>query len=123
MNFKIGNDIIETERIQKLFYKFPNKFKNRVFTDNEIDYCESKGSNKYLSYAARYAAKEAIFKAISSNLNNKFEISWKDIEILNDDTGRPYTRLQNINFIESIDVSLSHIKEYAIATALVVISD
>lgn len=121
MIFKIGNDIIETERIKTLFYKYPNRFKNRVFTNNEIDYCESKGNNKYLCYAARFAAKEAVFKAVSSKINNKFDISWKDIEILNDENGRPYTKLKNMDFVESIDISLSHVKDYAIATALVVI--
>ncbi len=123
MNFKIGNDIIETERIKSLFFKYPYKFKNRVFTEKEIRYCENKSENKYQCYAARFAAKEAIFKAISGNLNNKFDISWTDIEILNNKDGRPYVNIKKVDFIESIDVSLSHVKDYAIAMAIVVISD
>ena len=49
MNLKIGNDIIETERIKKAFAEHGDKFKKRIFTDNEIAYCEGKGENKYLS--------------------------------------------------------------------------
>lgn len=120
MNFKIGNDIIEVQRIERIIKKFPSKFKTRVFTDNEIDYCEKKGINKYQSYAARFAAKEAIFKAISDSLPNKYSIDWKDIEIINDISGRPHVTVNNVN-VSSIDVSLSHSKDYAIATALVVI--
>ena len=75
---------------------------------------------KYQHYAARFAAKEAIFKAISHLIDNKFSISWKDIEILNDNKGRPYANIfiSNISKIE-IDISLSHIKDYAIAMAVV----
>ena len=123
MILKIGNDIIETERIKRMFTKFPERFKNKVFTQSEIEYCEGKGASKYQSYSARFAAKEAIFKAISSCLENKYYINWKDIEILNDKSGRPYVTLNNIPQVESIDVSISHIKEYAIATAIVTIAD
>ena len=121
MNLKIGNDIIETKRIKKLYEKFPQRFIKRVFTDKEIAYCESKGENKFLSYAGRFAAKEAIFKAISDKLENKFLISWKDIEILNKPDGKPYVVLNHIKKIKDIDISISHVKEYAIATAIVML--
>ena len=120
MILNIGNDIIETKRIEKLCNKYKDRFKNKIFTEKEISYCESKGPNKYQSYAGRFAVKEAVFKAISAKLENKFCIEWKDIEILNDVKGRPFVVLKNIDFIENIDVSISHVKEYAIATALVV---
>ena len=123
MNLKIGNDIIETERIKKILLKYPEKFKRRVFTDKEIEYCESKGENKYQSYAARFAAKEAVFKAISELLENKYYIQWTDIEVLNNDAGRPLANVKNVNRIESIDISISHVKEYAMATALVTITN
>ena len=121
MQVKTGTDIIEVERIKDSIEKLGDKFLNRVFTENEIAYCESKKANKYEHYAARFAAKEAIFKAISPLLDNKFSIDWTDIEILNDNQGRPYVlsakdNLNNIN----IDISLSHIKEYALATAVAV---
>lgn len=121
MIFKVGNDIIEVDRIKRIFEKFDNKFKNRVYTNKEIEYCESKGKNKYQSYAARFAAKEAIFKAISDNLNNKYEIEWKDIEIINDKNGRPIATVKKFDFINNIDISMSHVKEYAIATVIVML--
>lgn len=123
MNLKIGNDIIETERIKKILLKYPEKFKRRVFTDKEIKYCESKGKSKYQSYAARFAAKEAVFKAISELLTNKYYIQWTDIEVLNNEAGRPFAMVRNVNRIESIDISISHVKEYAMATALVTITN
>ena len=124
MQVKTGTDIIEVERIKESIEKLGDKFLNRVFTENEIKYCEEKKITKYEHYAARFAAKEAIFKAISPLLDNKFSIDWTDIEILNDNQGRPYAvlskeNLKNIN----IDISLSHIKEYALATAVVVLEN
>ncbi len=117
MKIYVGNDIIEVKRIQESIESLGDKFLNRVFTEKEIEYCESKNVMKYQHYAARFAAKEAIFKAISKNLENKFDIGWKDAEILNDINGRPYV---NINMNVDIDLSLSHIKEYAIATAVAI---
>lgn len=124
MQVKTGTDIIEVERIKDSIEKLGDKFLNRVFTENEIAYCESKKANKYEHYAARFAAKEAIFKAISPLLKNKFSIDWTDIEILNDIQGRPYALLakDNLNNI-NIDISLSHIKEYALATAVALLED
>ena len=124
MQVKTGTDIIEVERIKESIEKLGDKFLNRVFTENEIKYCEEKKITKYEHYAARFAAKEAIFKAISPLLDNKFSIDWTNIEILNDNQGRPYAvlskeNLKNIN----IDISLSHIKEYALATAVVVLEN
>ncbi len=118
MNFNIGNDIIETKRIEHLCKKYNERFKNRVFTVNEIEYCEGKGVSKYQSYAARFAAKEAVFKAISCLLSNKYKIEWKDIEVINDNNGKPHVNLNNINCPCSVEISMSHVKEYAIATAL-----
>ena len=120
MKLKVGNDIIETERIKRLYEKYADNFKNKVYTSKEIEYCESKKSNKFQSYAGRFAAKEAVFKAISQGFSNKYQINWKDIEILNDVSGRPYVNLNNINFVDGIDISISHIKDYAIATVIVV---
>ena len=95
-------------------------FYGRIYTKKEISYCESKNNVKYQHYAARFAAKEAIFKAISKALKNKYEISWQNIEIINDEQGKP-----NVNFNEitidgliGCDVSISHCKEYATATAI-----
>ena len=120
MNINVGNDIIEVERIKESIENLGDKFLNRVFTEKEIEYCESKNMMKYQHYAARFAAKEAVFKAISKLLENKFEIGWKDVEILNDNNGRPYVNILSKNLgLLDIDISISHIKDYAISTAIV----
>ena len=80
MNIKCGTDIIEIDRIENAINKNSN-FLKTVFTDNEIEYCEAHKIQKYQHYAVRFAAKEAIFKAISSELKEKYEVSWKDLEI------------------------------------------
>lgn len=123
MEIKVGTDIIEVERIKESIESLGEKFLNRVYTKNEIEYCEKTNSMKFQHYAARFAAKEAVFKAISKLLNNKFDISWKDIEIKNDENGRPYVELYCIEKqkIADIDISLSHIKDYAIAMVAVTI--
>lgn len=123
MEIKVGTDIIEVERIKESIESLGEKFLNRVYTTNEIEYCENTNSMKFQHYAARFAAKEAVFKAISKLLNNKFDISWKDIEIINDENGRPYVELYCIDKqkIADIDISLSHIKDYAIAMVAVTI--
>lgn len=123
MEIKTGTDIIEISRIKKSIEDTDGKFIERVFTPKEIEYCEKKNTQKYQHYAARFAGKEAVFKAISCILENKFEISWQDIEILNDNTGRPYVKILNSNLknITNIDISLSHCKEYAIANVVIII--
>jgi len=120
MKIKCGTDIIEVSRIKESIEKLGEKFLNKIYTQKEIEYCLSKNNMKYQHFAARFAAKEAIFKAISSLLKNKYEITWTDVEVLNDENGRPYVHfLNNIYNIEQIDISISHLKEYAIATCIV----
>ena len=121
MKISCGTDIIEIERIKESIEDLGDKFLNRVFTEKEIQYCESKKSQKYQHYAARFAAKEAAFKAISYRLKDKYEISWKDIEVENDKSGRPKLTIIGIdlNDIEDIDISLSHCKLYAVANVTI----
>lgn len=120
MNIKTGIDIIEIERVKQSIENTEGKFCERVYTEEEIQYCENKKSQKYQHYAARFAAKEAVFKAISSILENKYEIAWKDIEILNDEKERPYVVIlnKNVQDIENIDISISHCKDYAVASVV-----
>ena len=117
MNVTCGTDIIEIERVKGLIEDVKEKALNRIYTSKEIAYCESKANVKYQHYAARFAAKEAIFKAISKKLRDKFEISWTDVEILNDKNGRPEKEIKGI---QSIEISLSHCREFAVATAVAV---
>lgn len=122
MEIKTGIDIIEINRIKESIESTEGKFCERVYTKKEIEYCESKKNQKYQHYAVRFAAKEAVFKAMSSKLKNKYEINWKEIEILNDTFGRPFVNILNKNIIlpQNIDISLSHCKEYATASVVVI---
>ena len=121
MKVTCGTDIIEIERVKSSIEEIGERFLEKVFTQNEIDYCESKKKQKYQHYAARFAAKEAAFKAISCELVNKYDISFKDIEVENNEQGRPSLKISGINMqnIESIDISISHCKSYAIANVIV----
>ena len=122
MKISCGTDIIEIKRIKESINDLGTKFLERVYTDKEIEYCESKNNQKYQHYAARFAAKEAVFKAISSRLHNKYDIGWKNIEVVNDENGRPHAGLLDIEIqeIEEMDISISHCKEYATANVVVI---
>lgn len=118
----IGTDIIEVDRIKSAVENID--FLNRIYTNNEIEYCKNTKQMQYQHYAVRFAAKEAIYKALSGKLNGKYDISWKDVEILNDNNGRPFVKFikypENIqNSLLSIDISLSHIKNMASATCVI----
>ncbi len=121
MQIKTGTDIIEIDRIKESIENTKGKFCEKIYTKKEIEYCESKKAQKYQHYAARFAGKEAVYKAISKLLKNKYEINWQEIEILNDENGRPYVNILNkeISKIETIDISLSHCKQYATATVII----
>ena len=118
----IGNDIIEIERIEKAISK--ESFKNKVYTQRELENIEKRGE-RVETYAGIFSAKEAISKAIGTGVR---EFSLTDLEILNDDLGKPYVvvseRLDKI--IKSkkedyqIEISISHSKKYATAIAVIV---
>ena len=122
MEIYTGTDIIEIDRIKDAIKS--DTFIKKIFTEKEIDYCESKKDPARIqSYAARFAAKEAIFKAISKVLHLDYGIEWTSIEILKEETGRPYVNLKIDNIKKQnlkIDVSLSHIKDCAVATAVAI---
>ena len=119
MNITCGTDIIEIERIKNSIEELGERFLVKIYTKNEIQYCEEKKNAKYQHYAARFAAKEAVFKAISNNIG-KYEINWNNIEIKNDNTGRPKVNILNLQLenLQNIDISISHCKEYAVANVL-----
>ena len=121
MKVSCGIDIIEISRIKESIEKLGDSFLNRIFTENEIRYCESKKNQKYQHYAARFAAKEAAFKALSWKLDDKYSICWKDLEVQNNEQDRPYLKVIGIdmNDIENIDISISHCKNYAVANVTV----
>ena len=126
-----GIDVIEVERIKKAIEDLGDSFLNRIYTEKEIQYCEDSKAMKYQHYAARFAAKEAVFKAISEFINGREDALWKNIEVLNNERGKPYINVDKLrenisktvdNFeLESIDVSLSHIAEFAVASVVILV--
>ena len=114
--FSIGTDIIKTKRVKKLIDSKGDVFLNKIFTAKEINYCNS-NSQPYLHFSGKYAAKEAIKKALLSNsLVNS--ISIKNIEILNNKDKSPFVSIQSLCALK-INISISHEKKYAIAFALI----
>ena len=84
--FGIGTDIVNIKRMEKSLKRYGSKFKNKIFSNNEIIYCEKK-TNYAASYAKRFAAKEALAKALGSGIGKN--VSFKNIEITNDVYGNP----------------------------------
>ena len=121
-----GIDIIDINRIRKVINKYGNKFKKRCFSNSEIERSEKK-LNSVESYAKRYAAKEACAKALGTGLARG--VFWKDIEVENNQYGKPLIKLHgkakeifiniNINSNTLIEVSLSDEKKYAIANVTI----
>ena len=117
----IGNDIIEIERIEKAILK--EGFKNKVYTQRELENIEKRG-NRTETYAGIFSAKEAISKAIGTGVR---EFSLTDLEIINDDLGKPYVvvseKLDKILKTKKedyqIEISISHSKKYATAMAII----
>lgn len=108
----IGVDFIEVERIKKLAEK-KSRFVKRVFTEREIDYCEKK-ANKHQHFAARFAAKEAFFKALGRR------IKWTDVGIVNLSSGQPQMDIKakdKFPFAKA-HVSIAHLAEYAMAIVI-----
>ena len=122
MIVSIGTDIIEVYRIRETIERTP-RFLERVFTDREKEYCESKGAARFQSYAARFAAKEAFLKSLKTGWKGK--IAWRDIEILNDDEGAPgidasgecLRKLEEAG-VQHIHLTISHTTEHATATVI-----
>jgi len=112
--FGTGIDIVEIGRIKKLMEK-DDRLKNRVFTKNEIAYCERK-RKKYHHYAVRFAAKEAVWKALG-----KGGVGLKNIEIRNRSNGQPQVYVKGKRLEPpKILISLAHSHDYAVAQAIVV---
>ena len=122
MKISVGADIIEISRVKELIDTKGNLFINKIYTDSEKEYCENRKTSKYQSYAARFAAKEAIYKAIGEYID--YDYKWTDFEIVNSESGKPgIVFKEKIDKIESIDISMSHCKEYAVAYVTAVIKE
>ena len=115
----LGNDIIEIDRIRKSIEIHGLHFLNKLFTQKEQDYCY-KFKDPAPSFAGRFAAKEAIAKALGTGIGG--ELSWHDIEILGNDAGKPVAQLsksaQKKFNNPNILVSISHCTTHATAVAI-----
>ena len=123
----IGTDICDISRIEKSLDKFGQRFLDKTFTLHEQEYCESK-SGKASYYAKRFAAKEAVAKALATSSSGA--LSWLDVEVKNDPSGRPKAilyrgALERLNAktpddsIAHIHLSLSDDYPYAVAYAMI----
>jgi holo-[acyl-carrier protein] synthase len=119
----IGIDISEVSRIKQLAEEH-EQFLTRVYTERETAYCNKK-KNKYQNFAARFAAKESVLKALGVGWSQ--EIKWTDIEVINAPNGKPrintygkVKRLMVQRGVKEILISLSHTSHYAIASAQLV---
>lgn len=109
-----GVDITEVRRLKQAVEKWGEAFLSRVFTKEELDNAKTRGS-LHQHLAGRFAAKEAIFKA----LGNK-DLNWKDVQVFNDSEGKPYCRILNGKGKKmDVQLSISHVKSYAVANAIV----
>lgn len=113
MIYGIGTDIIEVDRIARAVERWGDNFLTHVFTPAEIAYAQQH-RNPYPFFAGRFAAKEAVFKAISNRA-----IGWQDLEIIHDAFGRPVCLYRDQTFPHKIWLSISHTKNYAVANALI----
>ncbi len=111
----LGNDIIEIERIRESIKEHGSRFLERLFTPKEQAYC-LKHEDSATHFAGRFAAKEAISKALGLGVGR--ELAWKDMEILNDENGTPQVTLSQRFKNMKVLVSISHCKHYATAVAI-----
>lgn len=119
MKFSIGSDLVEIQRIRGVLSRHPQRFMHKIFTHVERSYC-LKRKDPAAHFAARFAAKEAIVKAMGSGF--RAGIDWLDIEISNDAHGKPTVTfspaLQQKISAQEFEISITHSKEYAMAVAI-----
>jgi holo-[acyl-carrier protein] synthase len=117
----VGVDVIEIERVQTVLTRHPERFLQRVFTPGEVLHCRG----RIPELAARFAAKEAVMKALGTGVRG---IGWREIEILPNRRGNPLVLLHGnagrraaVLGLSTIDVSLSHSRDYAVASVAALI--
>ena len=118
----LGTDIVEIVRIGKMIERHGELFLNRIYTEEEIRYCQRR-KESYEHFSGRWAAKEAVMKALGTGFIRG--ISWQDIEVASHKSGQPAIRLyagareraRSLE-IDDILISISHCRAYATATAI-----
>lgn len=118
---RVGVDIIKNSRIKKILEKYDEKFLAKLFTSKEIEYIMYRNKD-FKTVSGLFAAKEAISKVAGTGIG---KLSWKDIEILHNKSGRPYlNKSKNLSDIlndlglKEIEISISHEEEYSIGFAI-----
>ena len=124
----IGSDLLDIRRIEKTISRFGDRFKNKIFTKNEINKCEQR-SSKIECYAKRFAAKEATSKALGTGFRKG--IFWKDLEVVSLPSGKPTIKFHgnSLYYLNSLlppesspNINVTITDEYPYAQALVIIS-
>ena len=116
----IGVDVVDVERMKSILAEQGKTFIDRVFTETEVAYCEAK-QNPEQHFAARFAAKEAVSKAMQTGWSGMFR--WKDVEVVNEPSGAPKILLYNAvaRSLEksTVHLSLSHTENTVVAFAVI----
>ena len=118
----MGVDHVQSQRMKEMLLKWADRVEDRVFDEEELEYSKAKGET-HLHLAARFAAKEALFKALGKGLSEG--MTWTDVRVINDETGKPNIflrrRAEEIAGemgVERIHVSLTHTDDCAIAVVI-----
>ncbi len=119
----LGTDLMETRRVQESIDRYGDRFLERIFTPEEIAYCQRKRKNAAESFAARFAAKEAGAKALGTGISRG--VSWKEFEVRREASGRPTLHLSGraaelaeAMGVRRIQLSLTHSRELALAVVV-----
>ena len=122
--FGIGIDLVRVDRIGKALERWGSRFEKRVFTDRELEACSDRSRNRIKCLAVRFAAKEAFAKAMGTGIRPP--LSWLDIEVVNDESGKPSVALslQALDHCRSLGVRSRHLSltddgEYGAAVVVV----
>ena len=118
-----GIDIVDCQRLSQSIERLGQKFLDRVYTPGEQEYCNKRKKSALLSYAGRFAIKEAVMKVLGTGWVGG--IAWTDIEVRNDQSGKPELILHNIckqiaesKGITDIQISISHVQSHAVGSAI-----
>ena len=119
MTESVGIDLVEVARIRNAAERRGERFLKRIFTERERGYCREK-HGEYASLAARFAAKEAVFKALGTGWSAG--VKWTDVEVINDALGKPevvlHGKVKELVGKRNVAISLTHTREYAQAVAV-----
>lgn len=122
MIYGIGTDLVEIGRMEKIIQRWGERFTEKVYSQNEIDYCTRK-AYPAIHYAARFAAKESFLKSLGIGLG--MGVSLKDIEVINNAQGSPQLKMNerirkvlDTHGITSVHISMTHTREHAHAVVI-----